>query len=303
MKNKFLAFSVLVIGLTMLVTACAKKEKISEFGNPYVHHVSNDGPKPMAGEYVFFHYEVFLDDSLVEDSRKRGVDPNAYKMPDLEPMKAQEDAPISPVIDGISMMAEGDSLTISKAVADLPMVPSGFEKYQMVHYVVKLIDIMSEEDYQAVMAEKEAAMAEQRAVVQAREEGIAQKVQDILARYNNGQLTDSIQTTESGLKYVIHREGPGASPATGDNVQVHYYGVLTDGTMFDNSYRRGDLFTFGLGTGQVIKGWDEGIALLKEGGAGTFFIPAELGYGERGAPPTIPANSELVFYVELEKAK
>lgn len=302
MKNKFLPISMLVIGVFALFSACAKKEKVSDFGNPYVHHVSNDGPKPLAGEYVFFHYEVFLDDSLVEDSRKRG-EASAYKMPDLEPMKAQEDAPVSPVIDGISMMAEGDSLTISKAVADLPMVPSGFEKFKMVHYIVKLIDIMSETDYQAMMAEKEAAMAEKRAVVQAREEGVAQKVQDIVARYKSGQLNDSIQTTASGLKYVIHREGAGPAPATGDNVQVHYYGVLTDGTMFDNSYRRGDLFTFGLGTGQVIKGWDEGIALLKEGGAGTFFIPAELGYGERGAPPTIPANSELVFYVELEKAK
>ena len=83
-------------------------------------------------------------------------------------------------------------------------------------------------------------------------------------------------------------------------IQAQYYGTLTDGSMFDNSFQRGTPFRFAVGTGQVIKGWDEGFALLPEGSKATFFIPASLGYGASDRPK-IPGNSELVFYVEVEK--
>lgn len=110
-----------------------------------------------------------------------------------------------------------------------------------------------------------------------------------------------LTTTASGLKYKTIREGTGRSPKASNRVSAHYAGWLTDGTGFDNSYDRGAPTDFGLG--QVIKGWTEGLQLMKEGGATLFVIPPEIGYGARGAGGAIPPNATLVFYVELVAVK
>lgn len=104
----------------------------------------------------------------------------------------------------------------------------------------------------------------------------------------------------SGLGYKQLKEGTGPQPKKGDKVQVHYKGYLEDGTVFDSSYERGKPFEFTVGVGQVIRGWDEGIPLFKEGGKGILLIPPELGYGSRGVGP-IPPNSTLFFEVEIVK--
>ncbi|MBI5541787.1 MAG: FKBP-type peptidyl-prolyl cis-trans isomerase [Bacteroidia bacterium] len=108
------------------------------------------------------------------------------------------------------------------------------------------------------------------------------------------------KTTASGLKYVILQKGKGVQPKPGDRVSVHYEGKLMNDTIFDTSYKRGQPFAFVLGQGQVIKGWDEGIALLNEGDSAVFIIPAELGYGSQSMG-SIPANSTLKFTVKLMK--
>ncbi|XP_050292660.1 peptidyl-prolyl cis-trans isomerase FKBP62-like [Quercus robur] len=103
-----------------------------------------------------------------------------------------------------------------------------------------------------------------------------------------------------GLKKKLLKEGEGwDTPATGDEVEVHYTGTLLDGTQFDLSRDRGTPFKFKLGQGQVIKGWDEGIKTMKKGEKAVFTIPPELAYGESGSPPTIPPNATLQFDVEL----
>ena len=106
-------------------------------------------------------------------------------------------------------------------------------------------------------------------------------------------------TTPSGLKYVDTVKGTGASPSYGKVVTVHYTGRLSDGTKFDSSVDRGQPFSFIIGTGQVIKGWDEGVMTMKVGGKRTLIIPPQLGYGERGFGNVIPPNSDLLFDVEL----
>jgi FKBP-type peptidyl-prolyl cis-trans isomerase FkpA len=108
-------------------------------------------------------------------------------------------------------------------------------------------------------------------------------------------------TTASGLQYEDLTEGTGEPAKAGDSVQVHYTGWLTDGTKFDSSLDRRSPFSFKLGKGMVIKGWDEGVAGMKVGGKRKLQIPADLGYGSRGAGGAIPPNAVLVFDVELLK--
>ena len=108
-----------------------------------------------------------------------------------------------------------------------------------------------------------------------------------------------MMTTDSGLMYEDVQEGSGESPVKGQKVTVHYTGTFPDGKKFDSSKDRGQPFTFTIGMGQVIKGWDEGVATMKPGGQRTLVIPPALGYGPRGIPGAIPPNSTLHFEVEL----
>jgi FKBP-type peptidyl-prolyl cis-trans isomerase len=112
-----------------------------------------------------------------------------------------------------------------------------------------------------------------------------------------------IVKTESGLKYEELKEGTGQAAKKGDTVEVHYTGWLTSGKKFDSSVDRGEPFSFKLGAGMVIKGWDEGVQGIKVGGKRKLYIPADLAYGKRGAGGVIPPDAELIFEVELLKVK
>lgn len=295
MRNIFF----LLAATALLALACQSSDKsVTESGYPYEHLIKNGGATPQIGEYVSFHVQMRNQDSVVFTSRSQ---PNIPKMLIPEPITdANPQRRVSPLVDALKLMSEGDSLTLFYPIDTLPQKPKGFEDAQYMIYDIVLEDIMSAEENKAQMDAQRKEEEAKRAVIQAREAEVAAMVEETAKKYTAGQLNGEIQTTESGLKYIIHEEGTGNTPQTRQTVRVQYYGALTDGKMFDNSFKRGAAFSFPLGVGRVIRGWDEGIALLKKGGKATFFIPSEMGYGEAGSPPNIPGNSELIFYVEME---
>lgn len=144
------------------------------------------------------------------------------------------------------------------------------------------------------------AKQEEKQKAEAAKKGKAAKQDGEKFLAENGKK-EGVITTASGLQYQVLREGNGQSPKATDTVECHYEGTLIDGTKFDSSYDRGQTATFPLN--QVIAGWTEGLQLMKEGGKYRFFIPYELGYGERGAGASIPPFSTLVFDVELVSVK
>lgn len=145
-----------------------------------------------------------------------------------------------------------------------------------------------------VQAQQAAETEKQQAAAAA----VKKECEDFLAE---NAKKDSVKTTPSGLQYKIVRDGQGKSPADTNTVVVHYRGKLIDGTVFDESYRRGEPTEFKLN--QVIKGWTEGLKLMKEGSKCELYIPAELAYGDRGAGGMIPPGAALVFEVELITVK
>ncbi|MEM7484643.1 MAG: peptidylprolyl isomerase [Bacteroidota bacterium] len=135
----------------------------------------------------------------------------------------------------------------------------------------------------------------------AREQRIAEEKAQAEAEME--KLAAGFDTTESGLRYKMIQKGSGTKAEKGKTVSVHYEGSLTNGQVFDSSYSRNQPIDFTLGVGQVISGWDEGIALLKVGDKARFVIPSHLAYGSAGAGGVIPPDATLIFDVELMDVK
>lgn len=167
------------------------------------------------------------------------------------------------------------------------------------------LDVMSEGILQAVRGEHtliapaDAEKFFQNALLQAQEKINAPLIETGRAFLRENAKRPGVKTTASGLQYEVIHEGTGAKPSAEDVVKVHYAGTLIDGKEFDNSYKRGEPIEFPLN--RVIKGWTEGLQLMREGGKYNLFIPYELGYGERGAGNDIPPYSTLIFEIELIK--
>ena len=121
----------------------------------------------------------------------------------------------------------------------------------------------------------------------------------LAANAKHAAATSKVVTTPDGLKYVDLIAGKGSLPKSGDRVTVTYIGTLQNGTKFDASADHGGTFAFVLGEGQVIKGWDEGVATMRPGGKRRLIVPPQLGYGAQGAGGVIPPNATLNFVIQL----
>lgn len=303
MRNYFLLFLVFTLG----IFACQNAEETrTRSGYKYEFHTDADGTIAKPGDFVSFQVATRNQDSVVFDSR------NGKQIPQLQiqepPTNDAQARQTTPLMEVLELMSVGDSVTLYYPIDTLPQKPRNFENAEFVIFDIVMTDIMDGAQFKAQQEEmrlkKEArrtALEAKQTEVQAREAEINNMVAQRAKDYAAGKLDSDIKTTPSGLKYIIHETGDGAPAQPGDEVSVHYYGALTDGKMFDNSFSRGMPFDFPLGAGRVIRAWDEGVALMREGTKATLFVPSELGYGAAGAPPQIPGGAELIFYIEVEE--
>ena len=264
------------------------KKGLTASGNAYTHFISNKGLKVQEGDEIVFHLVVMKNDTTPLQSTYEKTGAFTQIIPPL----AKIPKPIPPTFEVLMMMTTGDSMHVNQRLDSIPNLPPGFSNSDVLNFRIKLLSVTTKA---ALALEKEKTIA--------KEKVIEERTVALIKEYQAGKLDGQIQTSPSGLKYIIHKVGTGEKAMAGKKVKAHYSGFLTNGSSFDNSYKRGEAFEFILGKGQVIKGWDEGIALLSEGTEATFFIPYALAYGEAGRPPSIPAKSELVFFIELLKVQ
>jgi FKBP-type peptidyl-prolyl cis-trans isomerase FkpA len=258
----------------------------TESGLFIVKEKSGKGKFPNDGDFLNFDFKVStLDGNLLYDSEAAGrpVDHEKGKPFDTEGFT-----------EGLNTMSVGDEVTliVPSKLAFKDMGRQGMiEPYTTMVYWIRLNSVKSK-------AQHDKELAEQKAKKEQEANKLKNAEQETIANYIK-ENNVTVAPTESGLYYIETAEGTGDQPQAGDKVKVHYHGTLLDGTKFDSSYDRDSPFEFTLGRGQVIKGWDEGIALMKVGGKATLIVPSIIGYGAGSRGNVIHAYAPLKFDVEL----
>jgi FKBP-type peptidyl-prolyl cis-trans isomerase FkpA len=286
MKRTFNSLLFLLV-IAVIFSACGGKYpgyKKTESGLYYKFFTeSGDTAKPKENDILnlklSYSAKIAGKDTLFMDGK------NDFKLP------LAKSAFKGDIYEGLKLMSKGDSASFImsadsfyKKIVRGPL-PKGVDSLGVLTFNVKLIDFMSQEE---MMKKQEAENATKE---------VAET--EVLNKY----LTDNKITTAptaSGLYYIEVKKGNGKKPVAGKKVKVHYTGTLLDGTKFDSSFDHDGKqpLEFPLGQGQVIPGWDEGVALMSVGGKAKLIIPSKLAYGARNAGP-IPAFSTLLFDVEL----
>ncbi len=278
----------------VMFSSCEKK---AEGGYKFVHHTKKGGKTPQVGEYAYFHVYFRNGDKLITSTRERGG-VSQYKMPEV----SKDGKGVIPIVAGLRLMGVGDSLTIMMPIDTIKNLPEELKGVKELQYDLVLTDIKSEEEFNKEKGVKEQEFAAKMEEGKKRAEGIGAEVKAMIANFKGKKLGANLIKTPSGLQYIITQPGTGAKVESGSTAAVQYYGALMNGESFDDSFSRGmEPFSLQVGGGQVIPGWDEGLTYFSEGAKGYLFIPSKLGYGDRGAGEAIKPNSDLMFYIEVEK--
>jgi len=282
MKIKMMS---LVLAVLLIESCEPKKETATTTSGVEVEFINKtEGRTKNENDFLFFNmkYTTESDSVLFDTSERGGAVPIAYN---------EEQWKSSGVIyEAFTLCSEGDSIAFSVPAVDLfektfraPM-PEGMSKDSKIKFYVGLEKIRNKEELDAEII--------------AAAEGQIKIDGDIIDKHLAENGIEAM-TTESGLRYVITEQGTGPNAVAGQNIDVHYNGTLLDGTKFDSSYDRNEPFNFVLGQGGVIRGWDEGFALLNKGTKATLYIPSSLAYGNQARSAEIKPNSILKFEVEL----
>ena len=284
MRKNFFLLSALFLMLSLL-TGCSNAPKgyqATDNGLYYRLFTNNGGENPQIGDLLELTMSCSVNDTVVILPLTKNIIPMA------------EPSFWSDFVEGFSMMHKGDSASfivdIDSSFVNLfgyNTLPPQFSSTDIMRFEVRLDDFYPESEFRFRMienikknypAETEKAVSELNAYLE-----------------KNGVVA---QPTSTGLYYVKTQDGTGEKPSKGSTVKAHYTGCLLDGTVFDTSIERGEPIEFVLGVGQVIPGWDEGIAMMSKGEKAVLYIPYYLAYGDRDLG-VIPPFSNLVFEVEL----
>ncbi len=255
------------------ITESSNSFEVAETGLHYHFHKQLDDIKPQVGDEVHYHITVRKGNNLLSEMNKKQFMP-------LSPNK-------NPILQAFKLMGLGDSLTMALFVDSLPKrMTQKFDAGDTMLVDLKIFDIKRKSD----IDEKLADMNEHA-------DRVNKNVRSHIKNFINGDLV--CQKTNSGLQYVIEKQGSGKIAADANRVSLHYAGFLTNGKEFESTFRKGKpkAFYFDDRT-QTVPGFTEGLQLLKAGAKATLIIPHNLAYGEKGLGP-IPPASDLVIYVEM----
>ena len=256
----------------------------------YTIEEAGEGEHPQAGQYVKVHYTgTFLDGKKFDSSVDRG-EPFIFPLGQGRVIKGWEVAIPLLKIGGKGTFYIPHTLGYGPEGAGGGVIPP----FASLKFEVELLGTMTKEEYEK---DQETLLARRREEYLRQALAQLQRDSETIEAYAIDKQWVT-QRTNTGLTYMISREGTGPKPQKGQTVAVHYEGRLLSGQVFDSSHQRNQPIAFPIGEGKVIPGWDEGIALFNEGGKGTLIIPSPLAYGPRAMGP-IPANSILIFDIEL----
>ena len=290
--------SILWVAMSLLVTvtmmSCGPKSPFPGYkptgtGLYYKQIVAGNGPQLQMGDFFKVRLAYYLGDSLIfttDNLREPAYD------------QVRESLFQGDIYEGFRLMHVGDSMSFMinsdstfRKQFHAPILPNFVKPDVFLRWEVVVDQAYTQEEFNKIQEELAQKRMEEMAAKQ-------KAADDMLAAYleANGIKT---QPQESGLVYVCTKKGKGPKPGFKQTVKVHYTGKLLDGTVFDSSVERGEPIEFQLGVGQVIPGWDEGIALMSKGEKGVLYIPSNLAYGARQAGELITPYSNLIFEVEL----
>lgn len=271
----------------LLFVLCLSAQNVSEHGYRYIQHTQKGGLKPVRGEAILANVDVFVGNVLLSSSKKNPNGVYRYDLPD----STAEVSHFPPLLDAALMIGLGDSITVFQKVDEgmRPYLPPAEKEATEIRFEISLLEIISLEQKAAAARVLEEAIF-----------GLKQKIQAKIKAYNAGLLDKELAKLPSGVKIWVEVDGIGDPVQEGEAVQVHYFGCLKDGMPFDNSFSRREPLQFSAGIGQMIAGFDEGVLNLRHGTKAYLFIPPALGYGDQEAGDgMIPANSELIFYINI----
>lgn len=256
-------------------------------GYDYYSYIDNGQPPAKKGQVVILDIEI-IDDvgDILDDSRNASQKPSFIIPEQMTPELIK-----NPILGLINAMGVGDSAMVRVPLDSLSQPPANFQHSAYVDYRIIIHEVKEVQEYQA----------EQQALQSKMEKEKSAEAIKALDAYRDGTLQTEDSVTPSGVKIsIINDSGGLKANEPGDMVFVHYYGVLRDGTPFDNSYKAGRAFSFAIGKPGVITGWQDGVPLVPMGGSAILDIPYERAYGEAGSPPVIPEAADLIFYIEVE---
>ena len=299
--KRILSVSLCIAALLACGDIQSQKELIETTPRGYRYSILEDAPGDVAevGNFVLVHTVMAHQDSVISDTRTNPGKPTVVK---IEDEVARKKSAAGPVEDLLVKLSVGDSARFYYPLDSFKVKPDRLKNFREVTYDLKVVDIFkTEAELNNYFAAEQLKAQEEEEAFQKKADEMGEMVAGLYSAYKDNTSKTAWITTESGLKYtLVKKSGTGVKAKPGDYVRTNYYGIFeADGTMFDNSYKRGETFDFTVSQDPVIKGWDEAVQILDKGDQALIVVPSELAWGSQGFPGLIAPDTDVIFYLEV----